>query len=217
MRHVRRWTVTLTYAILVAAPFLVGTEESSATGDCTRLSPRAFLESHDAVVRGLLAQSPGDSLSPELRAQIKARINAAFDFEELSRLSLGSHWEQRTEEERREFALTFGNIIREQNLDRFVSYYREGQIDYQVEQVDGLGTAALVSARVTFGDKEEIEIEYRLHLVDGHWRVYDLVIDGASTAEGHWGRHARYIKKHSYEKLIQRLKTQLEGLTGRAK
>ena len=55
----------------------------------SRPAPTAFLQDRDARAQELLAQSPGDSLSVELRARIKDHINEVFDFAELSRLALG--------------------------------------------------------------------------------------------------------------------------------
>ena len=46
------------------------------------------------------------------------------------------------------------------------------------------------------------------------WRIYDLAIDGAGTAAGNRRQYARYIERHSFEKLLQRLKSQLESLSG---
>ena len=171
--------------------------------------PIAFLKSHDAEVQALLAEAPADSLPSTVREEIKQHINAAFDFRELSRLALGDHWEKRSPDERDHFAATFSSIIREQNFDSFSRYYREGEIRYESAEVQE--DAAVVQALVPVRD-EQIEIEYKLHRVEGVWRIYDLVIDGVSTAEGNRRRYARYIEKNGYEKLIVQLDKQLARL-----
>ena len=197
---------------LAASASLIQADVSPGDGKtqvCRPDTPIAFLRAHDARVKEILAQSPGDSLPPGLRARIKREINAVFDFEELSRLALGDYWNERSEDERKHFVETFTGIIEEQNFDSFVRYYREGKIDYQEETIEG--EKARVKAQVPL-EREKIEIEYLLHLVDGRWRIYDLVIDGVSTAEGNRRRYARYIAKHSYEKLVERLDKQLARL-----
>ncbi|MYC72840.1 MAG: ABC transporter substrate-binding protein [Gemmatimonadetes bacterium] len=171
--------------------------------------PIVFLKSHDAEVQAILAEAPADSLPPAVREEIKQHINAAFDFRELSRLALGDHWEERSPDERDYFVETFSSIIREQNFDSFSRYYREGDIRYESAEVQE--DAAVVQALAPVRD-EEIEIEYRLHRVEGVWRIYDLVIDGVSTAEGNRRRYARYIEKNGYEKLIAQLDKQLTRL-----
>ncbi len=173
--------------------------------------PIAFLSDHDGQVKKLLAQAPQDTLPVELRNVLKERINAAFDFAELSKLALGSHWEERTPAERTHFIDTFSGIIKEQNFDSFLRYYREGKITYESQEIDG--NNATVKALVPL-KREKIEIVYNLHRIEQHWRIYDLSIDGASTAEGNRRRYARYITKNSYEKLIEQLDKQLAQLVG---
>ena len=174
----------------------------------TATGPIAFLKSHDAVVQSVLVAAP-DTLPEAVREKIKDHINAAFDFPELSRLALGGHWEQRTTGERAHFTKTFSGIIREQNFDSFLRYYREGKITYQSEEVENGN--AVVTAAVPL-EREQVEIVYKMHLVEKAWRVYDLVIDGVSTAEGNRRRYARYIEKKGYERLIAQLDKQLDRL-----
>lgn len=181
--------------------------QTTAKGDT--LTPIDFLRDHDAQVKKLLAQAPQDTLSAELRNALKERINSAFDFAELSKLALGAYWEERTAAERTHFIDTFSGIIKEQNFDSFLRYYREGKITYESQEV--AGDKATVKALVPL-KREKVEIVYNLHRLDQHWRIYDLTIDGASTAEGNRRRYARYITKNSYEKLIQQLDKQLAQL-----
>lgn len=171
--------------------------------------PTEFLRARDAEIQRLLAEAPGDSIPGPLRAKLKEQINAAFDFRELSRLALGTYWEGRAEAEREHFVRTFSGIVQERNFDSFVRYYREGRFNYREEKVEG--TKAEVRAAVPL-KKEEVSVTYRLHVVNGQWRVYDLVIDDVSTAEGNRRQYARYLEKNPYEKLIDQLDRQLARL-----
>lgn len=183
----------------------------TAPSGAGRAGPMAFLQSHDEKAKQLLASAPGDSLSSALRDTLKEQINRVFDFGALSRLALGDYWETRTAAEQEHFVSTFSAIIREQNFDSFIRYYREGDITYEGENVRG--DTARVSATVPL-KREQIEIGYALHAEGEDWRVYDLVIDGVSTAEGNRRRYARYIEKHSYDRLIAQLDKQLARLCG---
>jgi len=171
----------------------------------------AFLQAHDARVQTVLEQS-GDSLSAEARQEVRGKIDAAFDFEELSRLSLGDHWEQRSAEERSEFVSVFSGIISEKNFDSFVDYYRDGNIVYEREEIEP--PRASVHATVPL-ETETVGITYKLLRHGPSWRVYDLVIDDVSTADSNRRQYARYIEKHSFEKLMNRLRKQLANLENR--
>lgn len=208
MRNTWKYLLHLTFLLLGTNLALADPQESARTPKSPP-TPILFLQNHDANIKKILSEAPGDTLSAQLRVRIKKDINAVFDFAELSRLALGDHWEARSEKEKTYFVETFSGIIEEQNFDSFVRYYREGKIDYQEEEVEG--NKASVRAQVPL-KREQIEIEYSLHIVDAQWRVYDLVIDGVSTAEGNRRRYARFIEKHSYEKLVERLDKQLTRL-----
>ena len=199
------WFITL-IALCCPAMTLAAPNETAVVAPVDAIS---FLKQHDAKVQAILAEVTADTLPPALRENIKGHINAAFDFPELSRLALGTHWQERTPEDRDHFIQTFSGIIEEQNFDSFVQYYREGKITYESAERDGDTT--VVVAKIPL-QREEIEIVYKLHQVQKAWRVYDLVIDGVSTAEGNRRRYARYIEKKGYEKLIAQLDKQLARL-----
>ena len=199
------WFITL-IALCCPAMILAAPKETAVVAPVDAIS---FLKQHDAEVQAILAEATADTIPPALRENIKGHINAAFDFPELSRLALGTHWQERTPEDRDHFIQTFSGIIEEQNFDSFVQYYREGKITYESAELDG--DATVVVAKVPL-QREEIEIVYKLHQVQKAWRVYDLVIDGVSTAEGNRRRYARYIEKKGYEKLIAQLDKQLARL-----
>lgn len=196
---------------LLSAFLLIAAGPLAADGDDqTPLAPIAFLRQHDARVQELLA-AEADSLSSQTRLQVKEMINGVFDFTELSRRALGPHWTQRSEDERRRFVETFSAIIAEKNFDSFVRYYRDGSIDYRDETLEG--AAAAVTAVVPIKDRDEtVGLVYHLHRIDDQWRIYDLVIDEASTVKGYQRQYARFLKKRTYEQLLERLDRQLAQL-----
>ena len=199
------WFIAL-IALCCPAMTLAAPNETAVVAPVDAIS---FLKQHDAEVQAILAEATADTLPLALRENIKGHINAAFDFPELSRLALGAHWQERTPEDRDHFIRTFSGIIEEQNFDSFLRYYREGKITYESAERDG--DATIVVAIVPL-QRDEIEIVYKLHQVQKAWRVYDIVIDGVSTAEGNRRRYARYIEKKGYEKLIAQLDKQLARL-----
>ena len=174
------------------------------------LAPITFLQAHDTEARHILAQTEGDTLPEEQRLQLKQHINSAFDFAELGRLALGDHWEERSEGERSQFVETFGSIIAERNLSNFAQYYRDGKIVYRDEEVES--GKAVVRAQAP-GKRAPVDITYLLYRKEGEWRVYDLVIDDASTAEGYRRRYARYLKKKPFGQLMERLEGQRARLS----
>ena len=132
------WFITL-IALCCPAMILAAPKETAVVAPVDAIS---FLKQHDAEVQAILAEATADTIPPALRENIKGHINAAFDFPELSRLALGTHWQERTPEDRDHFIQTFSGIIEEQNFDSFVQYYREGKITYESAERDGDATGA---------------------------------------------------------------------------
>lgn len=177
----------------------------------------SFLQDHDARVREIVLAHP-DTLPAEDRQHVQALIGEVFDFRELARLSLGDHWPERTAEERDEFVGLFRAIIERRNFDLFVRYHREGRITYTSEEVVE-GGRTVVRAEVPLR-RETRQIAYFLHRPEtdrgpGAWRIYDLAVDGAGTAEANRRSYTRYIARRSYPELLDALRRQLDRLQGR--
>lgn len=199
--------------LIVGLPPLGLLAETGPEGTAT-----SFLQDHDERVRAIVLAHP-DSLPAEDRNRVRALIGEAFDFRELARLSLGDHWPERTDEERDEFVGLFRAIIERQNFDLFVRYHREGRITYTSEELDGQGRT-VVRAEVPLR-QETKQIAYYLHRPEtaggqGAWRIYDLAVDGAGTAEANRRSYTRYIARHSYPKLLDALRRKLDKLEGRS-
>ena len=210
------WIACAAAASLTALPALatgpaVAAGKAPQASDVAATGAIAFLRAHDAEVVALLECS-GDSLSTAAQSEVRAKIDEAFDFEELSRLSLLDHWEGLSAAERAEFVSVFSGIISLKNFDSFVDYYRAGNITYVSEEIEGPRASVYASVPL---ERETVGITYRLLRHDSSWRVYDLVIDDVSTADSNRRQYSRLIKKYSFEKLLEKLHQQLEKLKSR--
>ena len=54
--------------------------------------------------------------------------------------------------------------------------------------------------------RSEIGINYRMHLHDGRWQVYDVLIDGVSFVSTYRSQFDRVIQAESYGALVERLR-----------
>ena len=51
----------------------------------------------------------------------------------------------------------------------------------------------------------QIPLDYRLHLLDGRWRIYDVVVRGISFIASYRTQFDRVIRAESYGALRERL------------
>jgi len=148
----------------------------------------------------------------ESRDQLRALITSRFDFTEMAKRSLGSHWRRLTPQEREEFVRLFTDLLERAYIDRIESYGDE-KLTYSRENLDG--NYAEVESRIVTNRGEEFSLNYKAHLVNGEWKVYDVVVENISLVNNYRSQFNRIITNSSYEELVRRMKEkqiELEGV-----
>ena len=136
------------------------------------------------------------------REQVRIVVADLFDFEEISRRALTRHWALLNTAERAEFTRLFGELLEHAYLVGLDDYSGE-KLVWTGETVDD-GFASVRSKVLT--RRGEMPLEYRLHLRDGHWRVYDLMIDGMSSVSMYRSQFERILRAESFGGLLERLR-----------
>ena len=139
------------------------------------------------------------------RLELRRVAAELFDFDEISRRALSRHWAARTTEEQAEFTRLFTDLLERTYVGRIESYSGES-IVFLGEAVDG--AFATVRSKVVTRRRIETPFDYRLHLRDGRWRVYDILIDHVSFVATYRSEFARIIQRESYAALVERLHKQ---------
>jgi phospholipid transport system substrate-binding protein len=130
-------------------------------------------------------------------------IQSRFDFSEMAKRSLGPHWITLNANERREFVEAYTQMLL-RFFGRSVRAAGDETIEYQREVRDGI--LASVETKVVSGSRDDFAIDYRLHDIDGQWKVYDMVIDHISVVNNYRAQFERVIAKSSIKELLQRMK-----------
>lgn len=144
------------------------------------------------------------------RMEIRRIAERLFDFPEMARRSLARHWTDRTSQEREEFVRLFTAILERSYFGKIENFSGE-RIVYTGEAVDG--EYATVRSKVVTSRKTEIPIEYRLHLVNSRWAVYDVLIEGVSFVSTYRAQFNRLIQTSSYEGLMDKMRSKEQELT----
>lgn len=168
-----------------------------------------------AIDRGLgivrRADLQGDANKAERRALLRKELFPSFNFEEMSRRSLGIHWKNRTPRERHEFVKLFTDLLENAYAGKIEGYKGE-KIRFGKETLD-LPYAEVKTTIVT-PQGQEFSVDYRL-LADGNrWRAYDIVIEGVSLVNNYRSQFAGILQKSSYEEMIKKLRETLRKQSG---
>jgi phospholipid transport system substrate-binding protein len=132
-------------------------------------------------------------------------VFSRFDFSEMTKRSLGSHWESLGSAEQHEFVDAFTERVL-RAYGRSVRASGDEKVQYAHELRDG--DLATVQTKVISGSGDELPIDYQLHNVGGQWKVYDVVIDQVSIVSNYRAQFDRVIAKSSVKELLQKIKQQ---------
>lgn len=167
-------------------------------------SPLQLVKSRNKTVEDILEKA-GENVDESTKERLKDVINSFIDFRELSRIALGKYWDERSEKEKDEFVDVFQQLIRNSSVKK-LEVYKADKIVYEEPQFNGDKASVLT---VAHKERKQVEVLYKMHKVADEWKVYDMEIDGVSTArnyrESFYKEIAKTSYKEMYDKLVDRL------------
>ena len=137
-------------------------------------------------------------------AEIRKVINEVFDYQELSRRTLGRDWKKFKPEQQTEFIDLFSKLLENVYADRILAYTHE-KIEFGKETELKKGRMEVESYIVTL-DNTKVPLFYRMSNKTGQWRVYDVVIEGVSMIKNYRGQFRQILSKKKPEDLLQTLR-----------
>jgi phospholipid transport system substrate-binding protein len=147
------------------------------------------------------------SKTAEREKLIRQAVDERFDWEEMARRALATHWAKRTLEERKEFVRLFADLL-ERTYRRKVEDYSGEKVLYEGETKDG--DYVKVKVKIVTKKNKDIPVEYRLKKEGNDWFVYDVSIEGVSLVNNYRTQFNNIIVQSSYENLVKRLRDKAE-------
>jgi phospholipid transport system substrate-binding protein len=144
-----------------------------------------------------------ESRKKERREKLKQVINQRFDLTEMAIRSLGPEWHRHTPDEKTEFVKLFTDLLERAYLKQIESY-NDQKVRYVNELEDS--SYAEVDTKIVDNKGQEFSVNYRLHNVNGDWKVYDVVIEDISLVNNYRAQFGRVLASSSYQELVRKLK-----------
>jgi len=142
----------------------------------------------------------------ERREAVRRVTDTIFDWDETGRQSLGTHWRQRTDAERRQFVALFREMLERTYISKIEQYSGE-KISYLGDAVGG--DVATVRTVMLTKKEQQIPIEYRMiHRAD-RWLIYDVLIEGVSLVGNYRGQFNEIVRTASYPALVKRMEARI--------
>jgi phospholipid transport system substrate-binding protein len=136
--------------------------------------------------------------------QLTDAINTIFDFDELSKRTLGREWKKMKDAQQKEFVQLFRELLQGVYADRLLAY-SDQKVLFDKETMLKKGRAEVQSYLQT-SDGKKIPLFYRLTDKGGSWKVYDVIIEGVSMVKNYRTQFRDILAKDSPDKLLEILR-----------
>ncbi len=169
-----------------------------------------------ATIEGQINKMLAKMQTPEFKAlqkdakltEISKIINDVFDYQELSRRTLGREWKKFKPDQQKEFVSLFEELLQGIYADRILAYTSE-KIEFGKETELKKGRVEVESYIIT-KDNKKVPLFYRMTNKSGQWRVYDVVIEGVSMVKNYRGQFREILSKKKPEDLLQTLRKKVK-------
>jgi len=137
------------------------------------------------------------------KEKIRKLVREFFDFNVLSRLTLGRHWKQFKPEQQKEFVKLYRTLLENVYMERILAYTDEKFV-FEKGIMHSKKKAEVKSKIVT--STAQIPINYRMVIRGKEWKVYDVVIEGISMVRNYRSQFNEILAKQSPDQLLETLK-----------
>ena len=190
-----RWSFLIFLILGIAMPVLAGEPEEKIKQTTDKIL---------SIVTNPALKNPAKE--EERVRLIRSAVDERFDWEEMARRSLATHWAKRTPEERKEFVHLFADLLERTYLSKVEDYSGE-KVRYEGETIDG--DYAVVKVKIVTKKNKDIPVQYRLKKEGNDWFVYDVSIEGVSLVNNYRTQFNSIITQSSYENLVKLLKAKV--------
>ncbi len=166
-------------------------------------APKALVENTLNQIVAIVEKLPGDANRQERRANILDVMKQRFDFEEMSKRSLGAEWLKITPDQQAEFVKVFSDLLARTYINK-VDELRRNMVTMKEQKLEG--NKALVKTIVEY-KKDKFPLDYKLIQQNNDWRVYDVIIENIGLVANYRNEFAGIIRKDKFPGLLEKLKT----------
>jgi phospholipid transport system substrate-binding protein len=128
-----------------------------------------------------------------------------FDFERMTRLAVGKNWRDASDAQKKALEGEFRTLL-VRTYSSSLAAYRNQTIEVKPGKSGASDKETVVRTAVVQQGGPAIPIDYSMEKTDSGWKVYDVVIDGASLVTTYRGSFNDQIQKGGVDGLIKSLK-----------
>jgi phospholipid transport system substrate-binding protein len=134
----------------------------------------------------------------------EAKVLPHFDFTRMTRLAVGKNWQQASDAQKEQLVKEFRTML-VRTYSTSLTAYRNQTIEVKPTKMAAADKETTVRTAVLQQGGPSIPIDYSMEKVDSGWKVYDVVIDGASLVTTYRGSFNEQIQRGGIDGLLKTL------------
>jgi phospholipid transport system substrate-binding protein len=142
--------------------------------------------------------------SAKVVALAEQKVLPHFDFERMTRLAVGRNWAKASDAQKDALVKEFRTLL-VRTYSSSLSQYRNQTIEVKPTKLGAADKEATVRTAVIQQGGPPIPIDYSMEKADSGWKVYDVIIDGASLVTTYRGTFNDQIQKGGIDGLVKTL------------
>ena len=140
-------------------------------------------------------------------------IEEVFDFQKISRLTLGKNWKKFSDKELDEFSVLFSNLLGKTYLKKVQDEFKNEKVNYMDEKIlTGKKNERAQVKTALVRKNMEIPVEYSMWKNNGVWRIYDVKVEGISLVKNYRTQFQKILFNKSPGELIAQVKKKVDGM-----
>jgi phospholipid transport system substrate-binding protein len=167
------------YAILGLFTILIGLMPVTKGNAEDLQPPQQIIQSVSEQIKQKLQDKAFTSNFAQVTQFVNSVIDPHTDFDKIAPLVLGKHWKAATTAEQERFKHEFQTLLVRTYSRAFVEY-NNWSINLLPLEISNEPTKTIVKTKVMQPSQQPIDVNYRMILNRGEWKVYDIMIDGVS-------------------------------------
>ena len=189
---------------------LLSTAFAEAVVPASSGSPQEVIEGFHAELLGVMKSA--DELGYGGRFEkLTPIVNDVFDTRFMAKKSIGRHWKTISEPEQERLLTTFGRYTVANYAGRFNGF--AGEEFKTLGEEPSLQSTTLVHTELIIPEEDAVQLDYRLRLADGGWKIIDIYLDGTvSELALRRSQYSALIRREGLEALITALDAKMVKL-----
>lgn len=161
-----------------------------------------------AIIKADKDLQAGNSRKIAELAEVK--VLPHFDFMRMTRLAVGRNWQQASDAQKEQLVKEFRTML-VRTYSTSLTAYRNQTIEVKPTKMAAGDKEVTVRTAVIQPGGPSIPIDYAMEKAEGGWKVYDVVIDGASLVTTYRGSFNEQVQRGGIDGLVKTLAERNKG------